>query len=110
MRPQLDRAYDLSRSDYYADFFAVPLAAVAAMVWLYWTGRANVSLAVNFGVVGFATWTLIEYWVHRLVFHSKSRYAIQHQLHHVHPHDFIGVSPFWTAAILALAGFSLPWA
>ena len=71
----------------------VPGALVALLESLR---RARVSLAVTscLFVLGFAFWTLAEYWLHRLVFHWESQKAwgerlhfLLHGVHHRWPRD-----------------------
>jgi len=38
-------------------------------------------------LVGVAAWTLLEYLVHRIVFHHYSAGRRLHRLHHDHPND-----------------------
>lgn len=49
--------------------------------------------------LGGLVWSLAEYWVHRLLFHGRGRYAEDHNLHHARPVAFIGVSPYATVGI-----------
>ncbi|MDQ3903885.1 MAG: sterol desaturase family protein [Actinomycetota bacterium] len=55
---------------------------------------AGLVTSVGLMVAGYLTWTLSEYWVHRVVFHFQPRgprseslvWAI-HGMHHAYPHD-----------------------
>lgn len=52
---------------------------------------------------GAATWTLVEYLLHRFVFHGRSPKAIgaaEHRQHHARPDYF---APWWQKALAALA-------
>ena len=54
-------------------------------------------------VTGAATWTLVEYLLHRFVFHGSSPKAIgavEHRQHHARPDYF---APWWQKALAALA-------
>ena len=54
-------------------------------------------------LVGAATWTLVEYLLHRFVFHGtspKSIGAAEHRQHHARPDYF---APWWQKALAALA-------
>jgi sterol desaturase/sphingolipid hydroxylase (fatty acid hydroxylase superfamily) len=62
------------------DFVTVPLAIV---IFVDLAGVYRLHLVV----VGVATWTLLEYLVHRFVFHRYSLGRRLHQLHHDHPND-----------------------
>jgi sterol desaturase/sphingolipid hydroxylase (fatty acid hydroxylase superfamily) len=65
---------------HFGDFVTVPLAG-AMFVELAGEDRLYLVLA------GFAAWTLLEYWVHRIFFHRYSLTRRLHQLHHDHPSD-----------------------
>ena len=56
--------------------------------------RVGVLIAIALMAAGYLTWTLTEYWVHRLVFHLQPRGPrsgyfvwIIHGVHHAHPND-----------------------
>ena len=56
--------------------------------------RAGGGTTLVFAVVGYAVWTLFEYWLHRLVFHFEPQNGIGarlhwmiHGVHHDHPND-----------------------
>ena len=65
---------------------------VALEVW----GLKRVSIPVTIGLaaLGYALWTLLEYWLHRIVFHFEPEdgwgarlHWIIHGVHHEHPND-----------------------
>lgn len=62
------------------DFVTVPLAIV---IFTDLAGLYHLYLVL----VGVATWTLLEYLVHRIVFHRYSAGLRLHRLHHDHPND-----------------------
>jgi sterol desaturase/sphingolipid hydroxylase (fatty acid hydroxylase superfamily) len=65
---------------------------IAPMLWL---------------AAGAATWTLVEYLLHRFVFHGPSPKAIgaaEHRQHHARPDYF---APWWQKALAALAATAL---
>jgi len=65
----------------FGDFVIVPLASVI-FIDLAGVDRLYLVLA------GLAAWTLLEYLVHRFVFHRYSSLCRRlHQLHHDHPND-----------------------
>jgi sterol desaturase/sphingolipid hydroxylase (fatty acid hydroxylase superfamily) len=70
----------MRRIRHFADFVTVPLATV---VFLGMAGMYRLHLVV----MGVAAWTLLEYLVHRFVFHRYSVGQRLHQLHHDHPND-----------------------
>ncbi|WP_423959827.1 sterol desaturase family protein [Bradyrhizobium sp.] len=71
----------IRRIRHFGDFVTVPLA-ISALLELAGLDRFNLVL------VGLATWTLLEYLVHRFAFHHLSSLGRRlHQLHHDHPSD-----------------------
>ena len=70
----------MRRVRHFGDFVTVPLA-VAIFVDLAGIYRLHLVLA------GIAAWTLLEYLVHRFVFHRHVVGQRLHQLHHDHPSD-----------------------
>ena len=70
----------IRRIRHFGDFVTVPLAAV---VFLGLAGMYRLYLVL----AGAAAWTLLEYLVHRFVFHLYPTGRRLHQLHHDHPSD-----------------------
>jgi len=98
----------LSKAGYYADFFIYPpfvlalLAGVALrttpLSWIYWSIIC---------LLGIATWTLLEYIIHRGVFHGVPIFAEMHEIHHDSPADLVG-SPTGLSLVIACFGVLLP--
>jgi len=65
---------------HFGDFITVPLAIV---IFVNLAGVYRLYLVL----VGVAAWTLLEYLVHRFVFHRCSVGRRLHRLHHDHPID-----------------------
>ena len=68
------------RIRHFGDFVTVPLAIVI------FSGMAGI-YRLHLVVMGVAAWTLLEYLVHRFVFHRYPVGRRLHQLHHDHPND-----------------------
>src|SRR5256885_1929293 len=73
-------AEGMRRIRHFGDFFTVPLVIV---IFVNMAGMNRLDLVL----VGVAAWTLLEYLVHRIVFHRYSVGRRLHQLHHDHPND-----------------------
>jgi sterol desaturase/sphingolipid hydroxylase (fatty acid hydroxylase superfamily) len=86
---------------YYADFVVYPVA-VLALTGVAFAGPHSRFLAVYFlcCLSGLAAWTLVEYLMHRFVFHAVPPIARMHDRHHANPVAFVG-----TASWLSLASF-----
>ena len=71
----------MRRIRHFGGFVTVPLA-IAIFAGLASLNRLHLLL------LGFAAWTLLEYLVHRIVFHRYSGVGQRlHQIHHDHPSD-----------------------
>ncbi|MCA9592901.1 MAG: sterol desaturase family protein [Myxococcales bacterium] len=86
------------------DFFSrthpmvVPIVFVPTTLVLLWVGLAKAGVGVTTSVLlfagGFATWTLVEYWLHRTFFHwlpggvwGERLHFLVHGVHHKWPRD-----------------------
>jgi len=98
----------LSKAGYYADFVVypamlVPLGAVA--VWGgTWPQRTVWALAC---LAGIASWTLLEYVMHRAVLHHVPPFRGMHDLHHAQPAALVG-TPTWASAAFVGGGVFVP--
>jgi sterol desaturase/sphingolipid hydroxylase (fatty acid hydroxylase superfamily) len=88
-------AEPMRRIRHFGDFVTIP-AAITVFVGL--AGMHRLHLVV----VGFAAWTLLEYAVHRFVFHRFPLGRRLHQLHHDHPSDPDAERSSLTTPLLAL--------
>ncbi len=100
------RPWRLTKFSYYLDFAIYPALIVALVVLKY--EATGLSLAwFQWWAAGFIAWTLIEYWLHRIIFHGGPPViAKMHVLHHAKPAEFIGV-PVWYSLVFFLV-FSFP--
>ncbi len=65
---------------HFGDFLTVPIAIT---IFVGLAGMDRLYLVP----LGFAAWTLLEYWVHRIAFHRYPVTRRLHQLHHDRPSD-----------------------
>ena len=82
----------MSSLAYYLDFFTVPLFILLAL----YLAPFDLGLAL----MGLLAWTLVEYSVHRFLFHSL--YRREHWTHHVDVLAYIGVSSWKTSSTFAI--------
>ncbi len=68
--------------------------AIALMEWLAIDNGYSPLAALALTAVGLAIWTLVEYWLHRLLFHWQPSFRggdrmhfMIHGVHHDHPND-----------------------
>lgn len=98
----------LSKAGYFADFVVYPpivlaLLAYAAvhtgsLSWIQWSMSC---------LAGIATWTLLEYIIHRAILHRVRFFADMHDMHHDSPADLVG-SPTWLSLGIIGLGVLLP--
>jgi sterol desaturase/sphingolipid hydroxylase (fatty acid hydroxylase superfamily) len=98
----------LSKTTYYVDFYVYPvvIAMLAAMLLAASHGETGIWLACF--VAGLLAWTLIEYVMHRLVFHHMPLMQPMHETHHDEPTALIG-TPVWVSGSVVLAMFVALW-
>jgi sterol desaturase/sphingolipid hydroxylase (fatty acid hydroxylase superfamily) len=98
----------LSKTAYYADFAIYGAVITAAVIITGW--RSSVHdfsvwlLAVVGGVI---IWTLMEYIIHRYVFHQMPVFSPMHGAHHEAPLAFIG-TPTWLSLGVIFGAVFLP--
>lgn len=91
---------------YFADFVLYPLVIVAGAGVLLWRGAGPLWAMLLAAVLGFFAWSLIEYLLHRFVFHGVQPFQRWHEAHHQRPFALIGTS---TAVSLALMALLVYW-
>ncbi len=86
---------------YFGDFVAIP---VAILVFAYLShlgsGYAVIAEYLATVMVGVAVWTLVEYLIHRFVYHHAPILSPLHDEHHKKPNEFIGVPSFVSSGLL----------
>ncbi|MDR3370883.1 sterol desaturase family protein [Rhodoferax sp.] len=96
-------AIEHTRLAYYADF-AIYLLAVLLLPGLLWhyspmAVRAYLPLA---GLAGLLMWTLIEYAMHRFVFHGMEPFQSLHAEHHRRPLALIATPTLVSVTLIAV--------
>jgi sterol desaturase/sphingolipid hydroxylase (fatty acid hydroxylase superfamily) len=93
------KVFQLTKREYFADFFITPPLTLALMGY---------SLLHSFGplwlpgfVLGLLAWTFYEYATHRWVLHELQVFRAVHWLHHRNQKEYIAVHPLVTVAIYA---------
>ena len=96
----------LSTLAYYADFFTSAALVVLFVVLIAldtWEHHAEWVLVV---VLGGAAWTLIEYLIHRWIYHHVPYFQELHDAHHAEPNAYIGAPPLLGIAIICVVSFA----
>jgi sterol desaturase/sphingolipid hydroxylase (fatty acid hydroxylase superfamily) len=87
---------------YYADFIIYGLLVIGLVAFALREGRHDQLIWLAAAIAGAGSWTLIEYLLHRFVFHRMPFIADLHHAHHAAPRAYVG-TPTW-ASLLTLAG------
>jgi sterol desaturase/sphingolipid hydroxylase (fatty acid hydroxylase superfamily) len=95
----LRRLVQLTKAEYFADFFITPPITLAFAALSISRGFSVAWIAMF--LAGVAAWTLYEYVLHRFGLHQLPVLRDIHALHHLNQKDHIGVHPAVTAAIYA---------
>src|ERR1017187_10152721 len=101
----------MSKLGYFSEFLLFPPLVLIATLLAFRSSipPQPVSWTIVFGA-GLATWTLIEYWLHRVLFHHAPILSRIHERHHHSPQDLIG-TPAWAILLIALIAVASPlWA
>ncbi|HTT02295.1 MAG TPA: sterol desaturase family protein [Steroidobacteraceae bacterium] len=100
----------LSKTAYYADFgvyaLSIGVLTTTAAVSGDWLQRAQ---WLGAAAIGLAVWTLIEYALHRFVFHGMAGFSMLHGRHHTAPKAFIGTPTWVSLSVLAFGIFWPTW-
>lgn len=100
----------INRFLYFGDFFAIPVLVALFVALAYAAHGVAAAPKFLFAVVlGAVAWTLVEYFVHRYVYHQAPLLSPLHDLHHQTPGAFIGVPSFISSALVVAGGY-LPFA
>jgi len=98
----------MSRLGYFSEFLLFPPLLAIAMLLAYRSPAPLHPLTMaGFYLAGVIAWTLIEYVLHRAVFHHAPILSQIHELHHDFPQDLIG-TPGWASASIGLVLFAAP--
>ncbi len=91
---------------YFGDFFAIPVLVAMFAAFAYWAHGWDAAPKFLFALaLGAVAWTLIEYVVHRYVYHHAPLLSPLHDLHHQKPTAFIGVPSFFSSGLVVAGGY-----
>lgn len=96
-------AIEHSPARYRADFIAYAVAVAALAAWLALGAPAGlVWPLLGFALAGVATWSALEYALHRFVLHGLQPFARWHSEHHRRPAALIGTPTLVSAPLFGL--------
>ncbi len=101
----------MSKFGYFSEFLLFPPLVLVAILLAFRgpiPSRPAIWAIVYAG--GLIGWTLIEYLLHRVLFHHAPILSEIHARHHQSPQDLIG-TPAWASALIGLIAIASPaWA
>lgn len=101
----------MTKLGYFAEFLLFPPIVLVSTA-LAFLSSSPPHLATWLAVygIGLAGWTLIEYFLHRAVFHHAPFLSRLHEEHHNNPQELSG-TPVWASVSLGLIVVAIPsWA
>jgi sterol desaturase/sphingolipid hydroxylase (fatty acid hydroxylase superfamily) len=105
--PGVGFAMTMSKLGYFAEFLLFPpLVVFATALALHSSKPFQLVIWLIVYATGIGGWTLIEYLVHRVIFHRMPILSSMHERHHQSPRELIG-APAWTSG-LGLVGLAIP--
>jgi sterol desaturase/sphingolipid hydroxylase (fatty acid hydroxylase superfamily) len=81
---------------YYIDFYVYPPVLAAFPAYAALTARGTAATWLAMAAIGLALWTLVEYFIHRILFHNVPFFRDLHDAHHKNPKALID-SPIWSS-------------
>jgi sterol desaturase/sphingolipid hydroxylase (fatty acid hydroxylase superfamily) len=98
----------MSKLGYFSEFLLFPPLVLAATLLAFRSSipPQPVIWAIVYGT-GLVGWTLIEYLLHRVLFHHAPILSRIHERHHHSPLDLIG-TPAWASVLLGLIAVASP--
>ena len=95
-----------SRAMYRADLFLYGTLVIVLLIFLLAASpRALALQLVSLAVVGLASWTVIEYALHRFVLHGMPPFRRWHAQHHRRPSALIGAPTLMSSLLIAMLVF-----
>ena len=97
----------LSPASFFADFYVYPALAVILMAFAFYRAPTHWLAVLVAFVIGFCSWTFIEYIMHRYVLHHLTYIKDQHAKHHDDQKALFG-TPTWLSLVVILVLASGP--
>jgi sterol desaturase/sphingolipid hydroxylase (fatty acid hydroxylase superfamily) len=92
----------MSKFGYFSEFLLFPPLFIFAIILAFLSSiPTHPAIWASVYIVGLASWTLIEYLLHRVLFHHAPILSRIHELHHNALQDLIG-TPAWVSALIGL--------
>jgi sterol desaturase/sphingolipid hydroxylase (fatty acid hydroxylase superfamily) len=98
----------MNKIGYFAEFLLFPpLVLVATFLAFSGSTPPQPFIWAIVYCIGLVGWTLIEYLLHRALFHHAPILTRMHERHHHSPQDLLG-TPVWASVLIALIAVAVP--
>src|SRR4051794_454567 len=104
-------AMKMRKVGYFSEFLIFPPPVLFATLLAFReSAPSKIVVWTTVYFLGLASWTFIEYVLHRVLFHHAPFLSRIHEAHHHSPHDLRG-TPVWASVPLGLVAVAIPsWA
>jgi sterol desaturase/sphingolipid hydroxylase (fatty acid hydroxylase superfamily) len=93
---------------YYIDFYIYPVVLAALPIYAALNAHRGTLISwLTLAIVGIVLWTLIEYFIHRILFHEVVFFRALHDEHHKSPKALID-SPIWSSLAIVFVAVLAP--
>jgi len=98
----------MSKLGYFSEFLLFPpMVLIATLLCFRSLTQPQLAIWAFVYGAGLVGWTLIEYLLHRVLFHHAPILSQIHEQHHRSPMDLIG-TPAWASALIGLMAVAIP--
>jgi len=103
-------SFEHSKAAYAADFILYSGAIGVLLVTLMYVTPLNLTwMAMGYGLLGLAAWSVIEYVLHRFVLHGLEPFKGWHIAHHQRPSALMGTPTVLSATLFVLLVYLPTW-
>jgi cyclopropane-fatty-acyl-phospholipid synthase len=103
-------ALEHSKAGYWADFaaYGIAITLLTGVLSLYGP-REHWAILAAASAIGLASWSLIEYGMHRFILHGLEPFSSWHGAHHDRPHALISAPTALSSSLIAGLVFLPAW-
>ena len=98
----------MSKFGYFSEFILFPPLIITATLFAFHGSKPQRPIEwLLVYALGIVSWTLVEYVLHRVLFHHAPIISVIHERHHDQPQELIG-TPAWASALVGLFVVACP--
>jgi len=97
---------DMAAAWYFLDFYLYPPLALLCLAYALWASPQSWWLAaLGLAMLGYVSWTLVEYLAHRFLLHHVGVFRRLHEAHHADPESLIGTPTLISIGFFAVFAY-----